>query len=60
MIRTSEELATARERGATLERILEALRQTARFEEWDALSSGYPLEVERMQGEISEAPTIRH
>jgi hypothetical protein len=52
MIRTSEELATTRERVATLERVLEALRQTARPEEWDALSSGYRLEIERMQREI--------
>jgi hypothetical protein len=52
MIRTTEELAATRERVATLERILGALRQTARPEEWDALSSGYRLEIERMQGEI--------
>ena len=52
MIHTSEELATTRERVATLERVLEALRQTARPEEWDALSSGYRLEIERRQGEI--------
>ena len=52
MIHTSEELATTRERVATLERVLEALRQTARPEAWDALSSGYRLEIERRQGEI--------
>jgi hypothetical protein len=52
MIRNHEELAHTRERLAHLERILEALRVTAREEEWPALSSGYRLEIERMQGEI--------
>lgn len=52
MIRTAEELAVTRERVAKMERILEALRDTARPEEWPALSSGYRLEIERMQGEI--------
>lgn len=52
MIQNSQELAATRERVAAVERILEALRQTARPEEWDALSSGYRLEIERMQGEI--------
>jgi hypothetical protein len=31
---------------------LDELRKTARPEEWPALSSGYRLEIERMQGEI--------
>ena len=52
MIRNDQELATARERVAKLERLLEDLRGTARPEEWPALSSGYRLEIERMQGEI--------
>ena len=52
MIRNHEELAHTRERLAQLERLLEALRLTARTEEWPALSSGYRLEIERMQGEI--------
>jgi len=52
MIRDDQELATARERVAKLERLLEDLRKTARPEEWPALSSGYRLEIERMQGEI--------
>lgn len=52
MIRDDQELATARDRVAKLERLLEALRETARPEEWAALSSGYRLELERMQGEI--------
>lgn len=52
MIRNVEELAVTRERAAKLERLLEALRDSARPEEWPALSSGYRLEIERMQGEI--------
>jgi len=52
MIRNDQELAVTRERVARLERLLEDLRKTARPEEWPALSSGYRLEIERMQGEI--------
>ncbi len=52
MIRNDHELAAARERVARLERLLENLRKTARPEEWPALSSGYRLEIERMQGEV--------
>jgi hypothetical protein len=54
MIRNDDELAVTRERVATFERMLEELRKTARPEEWPALSSGYRLEIERMQGEIVE------
>ncbi len=52
MIGNDQELAVARERVARLERLLEELRENARAEEWPALSSGYRLEIERMQGEI--------
>ena len=52
MIQNERELAVARERVASLEKLLEALRATARPEEWPAMSSGYRLEIERMQGEI--------
>lgn len=52
MIRNDEELATMRERATRLEKLLETLRRSARPEEWPALSSGYRLEIERMQGEI--------
>jgi len=52
MIRNDQELAVARGREAKLERLLEDLRGTARPEEWPALSSGYRLEIERLQGEI--------
>jgi hypothetical protein len=52
MIMNDHELAVTRERAASLEKLLEALRKTARPEEWPALSSGYRLEIERMQGEM--------
>jgi hypothetical protein len=52
VIRNDQELAVVRERVAKLEKLLETLRKTARPEEWPALSSGYRLEIERMQGEI--------
>lgn len=52
MIGSDAELAVMRERVGKLERLLETLRTTARPEEWPALSSGYRLEIERMQGEI--------
>jgi hypothetical protein len=52
MIRNDQELAVTRERVAIFEHVLEGLRKTARPEEWPALSSGYLVEIERMQGEI--------
>lgn len=52
MISNDHELAVTRERVAKLEQLLDTLRKTARPEEWPALSSGYRLEIERMQGEI--------
>jgi len=52
MIHNDQELAAMRERVTRLEHLLENLRKTARSEEWPALSSGYRLEIERMQGEI--------
>jgi hypothetical protein len=52
MIKNDKELAVTRERVARLERLLEELRKNARPQEWPALSSGYRLEIERMQGEI--------
>jgi len=45
-------LAVTRERVAKVEHLLDTLRKAARQEEWPALSSGYRLEIERMQGEI--------
>lgn len=52
MISNDDELAVTRERVVKLERLLDTLRKTPRPEEWPALSSGYRLEIERMQGEI--------
>jgi len=52
MIRNDKELAVTRERVAMFERMLEDLRKTARPEEWGELSSGYRLEIERMQRDI--------
>ena len=52
MIPNAVELTVARDRVSKLERLLETLRDTARPEEWPALSSGYRVEIERMQGEI--------
>ncbi len=52
MIRNDAELKAMQERVAALEQLLLRLRSGARAEEWAALSSGYRLEIERMQGEI--------
>jgi hypothetical protein len=52
MIDNDQDLANARERVATLERLLEEMRERARPEEWPALSSGYRMEIERSQREI--------
>jgi hypothetical protein len=52
MIRDDNELAVTRQRVAMFERMLEELRKTARPEEWPDLSSGYRIEIERMQREI--------
>jgi hypothetical protein len=52
MIQNDHELAVMRARAAKLEGLLETLRKMARPEEWHALSSGYRLDIERMQGEI--------
>ena len=52
MIYNIQDLAVTRDRISQLERLLETLRKTARPEEWPALSSGYRVEIECMQGEI--------
>ena len=52
MIGNDQELAVTRERVTKFERLLDELRKNAQPEEWPALSSGYRLEIERMQGEI--------
>jgi hypothetical protein len=52
MIRNDAELETMRERVAALEQLIVKLRPSAHPEEWESLSSGCRLEIERMQGEI--------
>jgi len=46
------ELAVTRERLAKFKQLVEELRPVARPEEWPLLSSGYRLEIERMQGDV--------
>ena len=52
MITNEPELKAMQDRVGALEQLLLRLRTSARAKEWPALSSGYRLEIERMQGEI--------
>ena len=54
MITNDQELRVTQERIARFQRRLIDLRQTARPEEFEAISSGYRLEIERMQAEVLE------
>jgi len=54
MINNDRELAVTQERIARFQHRLADLRQTARPEEFDAVRSGYRLEIERMQAEVLE------
>ncbi len=54
MITNDRELTTTRERIAKFQGWLVQLRRTARPEEFDAVASGYRLEIERMQAEEME------
>jgi len=54
MIRNDQELEVTQERIAHFQGWLADLRQTARPEEFEAMSSGYRLEIERMQAEVLE------
>ena len=54
MINNDRELEVTQERIARFQRRLADLRQTARPEEFAAMSSGYRLEIERMQAEVLE------
>lgn len=54
MISNDRELEVTQERIVRFQRRLADLRQTARPEEFDAVSSGYRLEIERMQAEVLE------
>lgn len=54
MITNDQELQVTQERIAHFQRWLADLRKTARPEEFEAISSGYRLEIERMQAEVLE------
>ena len=54
MIRNDRELGVTQERIARFQCWLADLRQSGRLEEFDAVSSGYRLEIERMQAEVLE------
>ena len=54
MIANDQELQVTRERIAQFQQWLIQIRQTARPDEFEAVSSGYRLEIERMQAETLE------
>jgi len=54
MIQNDEELKTTQERIARFQSWLLGMRQTTEPEDFWAMSSGYRLEIERMQAEVLE------
>jgi hypothetical protein len=54
MITNDLELTATRERIAKFQGWLVQMRRTARSEEFEAVASGYRLEIERMQAEEME------
>jgi len=52
MITNDRELEASQERIARLQKWLADFRRTARPAEFDALTGGYRLEIERMQAEV--------
>lgn len=52
MITNDQELQVTLQRIARFQRLLTSIRQTARPEEFEAIASGYRLEIERMQAEV--------
>ena len=54
MINNDQELKVTQKRIAHFHRRLADLRQKAQPEEFNAVSSGYRLEIERMQAEVLE------
>ncbi len=52
MIRNDQELEVTQDRIAQFYRWLADIRRRARPEEFDAITSGYRLEIERMQAEV--------
>ncbi len=49
-----QELQVTKQRIEQFQRWLAQLRRTARTEEFEAITSGYRLEIERMQAEVLE------
>ena len=54
MITNDQELQVTQERIAHFQRWLVQIRQTARPEEFEAVTSSYRLEIEKMQAEVLE------
>jgi len=54
MIARDQELKVTQERIDQFQRGLIEIRRTARPEQFDAVTSGYRLEIERMQAEVME------
>jgi len=58
MIRNEQELKVTQERIGYFQQLLMQLRQTARPDEFQAVSGGYRIEIERMQAEVLEYLTL--
>ena len=54
MITNEHDLQVTQDRIAHFQQWLAQMRQTARPEEFEAVASGYRLEIERMQAEVLE------
>jgi pyridoxal/pyridoxine/pyridoxamine kinase len=54
MITNEQDLKVTHERIEQFQQWLVQVRRTARPEEFDAVASGYRLEIERMQAEVME------
>jgi len=54
MITNDVELAVTQERISHFQQWLAQIRRTARPEEFEAVASGYRLELERMQADVME------
>jgi pyridoxal/pyridoxine/pyridoxamine kinase len=54
MITSEQELKATHDRIEQFQQWLMQMRRTARREEFEAVASGYRLEIERMQAEVME------
>lgn len=54
MIANEQELKVTQQRIAQFHNLLSQMRQTARPEEFEAVTSGYRLEIERMQAAVMD------